>query len=194
MEESSTDLTKGNRMASKKQPKNKGESEKVKPVHTGVFRVKDGDFMRPFRNWAKAEKKHRIEARNEFYRDIAKFLRKNIILGPASFESGYGFIAKVDVSKPGTLKVLIYRAKNGIENTKSQKKILKDRNIWFEFRESKNTEGAKKMFIAPGEAEYVEDRKLLFQSITLKTKLVPDQKKLDWLFDLEPVKILWAPV
>ncbi|MBI6885182.1 hypothetical protein [Pseudomonas putida] len=181
-------------MPSKKQSKSKGESEKVMPVHTGIFRVKDGDHMRPFRGWAKAEKKRRIEARNEFYKDIAKFLRRNIVLGPASFESGYGFIAKVDVSKPGTVKVLIYRAKNGIENTKSQKKILKDRNIWFEFREPKNAEGTKKMFIAPGEAEYVEDRKLLFQSITLKTKLVPDQKKLDWLFDLEPVKILWATV
>ena len=142
-----------------------------------------------------ARKDLKIE-RRAFYDRVASVVRKRVIFssdfGSIGDGKGCPMIAKVDVKKPGEIRVIIYLLKSGSGNeiSRTQNEICKERSLWFKPIEDKASKKRYLRLEKDGDKKWEVKESNYFQTIIIKTKVVPNQAELDRLFDPNPLKII----
>lgn len=167
---------------------------------SNILYVKDpiAHNLKVFKRQLKAARQDLKMERRAFYDRVASLVRKRVIFSQdyagLGDDKGFPMIAKVEVNRPGEIRVIIYLLKSGSRSgdviSRTQNEICKERSLWF--KPLKDTE-TKKRYLhleTDGDKKWEVKESNYFQTIIIKTKVVPNQAELDRLFDPDPLKII----
>lgn len=144
------------------------------------------------------QKAARAELRKErlaLYKKISATLRQRVIFGQAYGDLGDGkgfpMIGKVDLNKPGEIRISLYLLKSGYGKaiSRTQNQICKERSLWFKPTEDKETNTRYLRIETDGNKTWEVSESNHFQTIIVKSNVVPKQAELDRLFDPQPLKL-----
>jgi hypothetical protein len=142
---------------------------------------------------ADAIKNLRVE-RRAFYDKVAAVVRNRVSFSADYADIGDGkgcpMICKADINAPGEIKVSVYLLKSGKGDviSRTQNEICLERSLWFKPIQDKEKKKRVLRLEKRGDVRWEVKKSNLFQTIILKTSIVPKQAELDRLFDPEPLK------
>lgn len=150
--------------------------------------------LKVFKRLRKMARDDLRKERRAFYDKVESVVRRRIIFngnfGDIGEGKGFPVIARVDVKKPGEIRVCIYHLKSVPEDEvgRTQNEICKERSLWF--KPLLDNEGKKRYLCLEKEGgkKWKVKESNHFQTVIIKTKVVPGQAELDRLFDPEPLK------
>jgi hypothetical protein len=165
-----------------------------------IFSIKNplSATHKAFVRMQKDARRERRDGRQRLYQRVSKFVEKNVVFGQAFGDLGDGkgfpMIARVDMTKPGELKIFIYLVKSGTGAalSRSQGEIFKERSLWFKVVKDEDSNERRLKLESDAKKKWEVKESNHFQTLTFKTKVVPVQQELDWLFDLDPMKFIYV--
>jgi hypothetical protein len=165
-----------------------------------IFRIKNplSATHKVFVKMQKEARRERREERRKLYQRVSKFVGERVVFGQAFGDLGDGkgfpMIARVEMSKPGQLKIFLYLDKTGTGATlsRSQGEIFKERSLWFKVVKDDDSNLRRLLLENDAKKKWEVKESNHFQTLTFKTKIIPDQKELDRLLDLDPMKFSYV--
>jgi hypothetical protein len=150
--------------------------------------------LKEFKRLRKIAREDLQKERRAFYDRIESIVRRRVIFsgnfGDIGEGKGFPVIARVDVKKPGEIRVCIYHLKSVPEDEvgRTQNEICKERSLWFKPLLDKDGKKRHLCLEKAGGKKWRVKESNHFQTVIIKTKVVPNQAELDRLFDPEPLK------